>query len=120
MKTIPSIVQRGLAFCFVVLAAGFSIPAVANGAADSRDYTDLLTRARTFDRHLVWIGERPTETESKELWDTIGIERGRSIPDAVGDLEHFLTVHTNSPWADRKSTRLNSSHYGRSRMPSSA
>ena len=33
---------------------------------------------------------------------------------------HYVTAGTGDPVLDRKSTRLNSSHYGLSRMPSSA
>ena len=47
---------------------------------------------------------------------TLHVGRGG---DAFGDTS-FLSRHGGGPPPDRKSTRLNSSHSGQSRMPSSA
>ena len=46
--------------------------------------------------------------------------RGGGIIFYLGALAYFLTNQFEYPWLDRKSTRLNSSHASKSRMPSSA
>ena len=53
----------------------------------------------------------------------IGVdERGEQIVFGAGQVEtvHTHNNHPSDAWTDRKSTRLNSSHITRSRMPSSA
>ena len=51
---------------------------------------------------------------------TLGVILNRPSEVAVSDVLPTWGLHTTRPSADRKSTRLNSSHSGESRMPSSA
>ena len=44
----------------------------------------------------------------------------RPPDDPVTDLGSYVAAAGDGGWSDRKSTRLNSSHNGQSRMPSSA
>ena len=62
------------------------------------------------------------DTKMPDLLGERGAEERRAIAEA---LTHFLvsqatTVPADATWRDRKSTRLNSSHTSKSRMPSSA
>ena len=50
----------------------------------------------------------------------VGDGRTRLQPIWVEDVAEYFAAAVDHPSADRKSTRLNSSHYSRSRMPSSA
>ena len=58
------------------------------------------------------------------LWDTETFQerlRTESLVDSpYGDPDETIGFSPNGRWLDRKSTRLNSSHSGESRMPSSA
>ena len=86
-----------------------------------RDNIEAIRTAFTLDRE----GRTPTERERVLLERYCGfgglkciLNPARELTDAVhwakSDLELF------APTVDRKSTRLNSSHPSRSRMPSSA
>ena len=73
---------------------------------------------------LVVVGYRTGATEAEELAATIGgravqadvsdPDSAQALVDAAGDVDILVNN------ADRKSTRLNSSHVSESRMPSSA
>ena len=41
-------------------------------------------------------------------------------PECIGQIRNITLVNTQGFYRDRKSTRLNSSHWNKSRMPSSA
>ena len=79
-------------------------------------HQDIVNKAlKIFDKVVIAIGRNPSKPptdlkELKNLWgevvDSIGVEDSHRI---YRDWE-----------TDRKSTRLNSSHSGESRMPSSA
>ena len=78
-----------------------SHPASTAGAADA---TPARLLAQRFNRHTFWVGQS-----------------GSGKTYALGVVLEQLLLHTALPVVvDRKSTRLNSSHQGLSRMPSSA
>ena len=62
--------------------------------------------------------------ELGRLVDSLGVEAGRVKPDTLAGLAEklakFFGVKPDEVAIDRKSTRLNSSHIQKSRMPSSA
>jgi hypothetical protein len=68
--------------------------------ATTGDYTDKLTHARLFPKqNLMWIGEQaPSEAESEELWEALGVGSFKSFSDAAPGVETFIKAHPNSPW----------------------
>ena len=62
---------------------------------------------------LKLINEKEAKFADLRFTDTLGKEQHVTIPTRLVDVGFFTD-------GDRKSTRLNSSHYSRSRMPSSA
>ena len=76
--------------------------------------------AYRYDTQLL-IERRDEDLDEDDIADYITEHfEGNSLI-AAGD-EDLVKIHfhTNEPWKDRKSTRLNSSHSRKSRMPSSA
>ena len=65
-----------------------------------------------------------TETFSRGQLDNLALENGALVLDSVAGRSLLYGSYTTPEFAmpalDRKSTRLNSSHSGQSRMPSSA
>ena len=72
----------------------------------------MKNRVRFFFLFLGLLGALAVHAQINEL--------PRSTPEAEGVPSKAVTALFDSLMADRKSTRLNSSHYQQSRMPSSA
>ena len=84
----------------------------------------MRTRERVFVDTGAWIAlaltRDPLHPRAAETWALLqasGAQLHTSVPVAV---ETFTFLDRNTTRADRKSTRLNSSHSAKSRMPSSA
>ena len=109
----------GQATALRLLDEGAAVVA-ADVAADGLDKT--LARAGG-----IGAGERLTTLEMNVGDEQSVVDGVRSAVDTLGGLDSLVNaagilraVHTEQMGLDRKSTRLNSSHITRSRMPSSA
>ena len=96
--------MRHLKYLAFVACLGSLSPALAQNASKSLTIDDLVTWQRITDREISdngkWVACK------MEPWE--------------GDATVYLYAAQGQETADRKSTRLNSSHYQQSRMPSSA
>jgi hypothetical protein len=98
MRTLRSIHSKGL--ILVAVFSSLSLAVSRCSAADAEDYTGRISRARIFDQPLVWVGDvPPTQAESQELWDALGIGRIKSLSEAAIALEAFIQKHPGSPWS---------------------
>ena len=110
---------------------GISLSCEVRHVSLSRDggrrVAGLEVRPRTDEDSVRWMrlveeslcpATRTSETLLEPLWELYAASGYFNL--AGRSSEHFATLHRDFMDLDRKSTRLNSSHSGESRMPSSA
>src|SRR3546814_3634374 len=82
-----------------------------------------LELAKAIERDFVALGRRIGDSSEHCVDNLAGVGLGQAMASG-NDVGEIIIVHGGTSslligWADRKSTRLNSSHYCASRMPSS-
>ncbi len=73
----------------------------------SGEYAGKLSHFRLVGAPMLWLGTAPPgETESRELWEALGVGGDKTFGDAVGGLEAFIKAHPNSLWVPSLRTKL--------------
>jgi len=95
-----------MAFCLTVALWFVSTTSLFAGT-QSEGYADKVSHAGLGGVPVLCLGATsPSETESRELWEALGVDRYKTFGEAVGGLEAFIKAHPDSAWVPSLHSKL--------------
>jgi YD repeat-containing protein len=85
--------------CLVMFGFLVAAPLGAFAVDENLSLEDKIARMPAFHEPLAWVGKKPTQTESQQLFDALQQAFPNKPDQAITAMENFLIQNPSSPWS---------------------